>query len=47
MRFNRLQIPDDQENKMEFGNFVARNAIIDEEYWVFNQLPLWFRSLDS
>lgn len=37
MRFDRLQ-PSDQEllqhDRFEFGKFVAREAILDEEYWV-------------
>ena len=36
-RFDRLQ-PSDQElgrdNRLEFGQFVAREAFLDEEYWV-------------
>lgn len=37
LRFDRLQ-PSDQElvreNRFEFGQFVAREAVLDEEYWV-------------
>ncbi|CAN1147953.1 hypothetical protein LINPERHAP2_LOCUS16174 [Linum perenne] len=37
LRFDRLQIPEKDlvcENKLEFGQFVAREALIDEEYWL-------------
>jgi hypothetical protein len=37
LRFDRLQ-PSDQElvreKSIEFGQFVAREALLDEEYWV-------------
>lgn len=37
LQFDRLQ-PSDQElvreNQFEFGQFVAREAVLDEEYWV-------------
>ncbi|KAL6965787.1 GCN5-related N-acetyltransferase 6, chloroplastic [Sarracenia purpurea var. burkii] len=37
LRFNRLQPPADQEliqeDRVEFGHFVAREALLDEEYW--------------
>lgn len=37
LQFDRLQ-PSDQElgrvNRFEFGQFVAREAVLDEEYWV-------------
>lgn len=38
LRFDRLQ-PSDQEfnrSKIEFGQFVAREVVLDEEYWVGN-----------
>ncbi|CAL1357319.1 unnamed protein product [Linum trigynum] len=37
LRFDRLQIPEQDlvdVDKMEFGKFVAREALIDEEYWI-------------
>lgn len=37
LRFVRLQPSDDdlvEQRRLEFGNFVAREAVIDEEYWV-------------
>ncbi|KAJ0987512.1 hypothetical protein J5N97_005868 [Dioscorea zingiberensis] len=41
LRFDRLQIPDDevecQYNRV-FGNFVAREVIFNEEYWVVARL---------
>ncbi|XP_019417049.1 PREDICTED: uncharacterized protein LOC109328177 isoform X2 [Lupinus angustifolius] len=43
LQFDRLQ-PSDQElgrgNKFEFGNFVAREAVLDEEYWT----AAWLRA---
>ncbi|KAH7572061.1 hypothetical protein JRO89_XS04G0195600 [Xanthoceras sorbifolium] len=43
LRFDRLQ-PSDQEllqqNKFEFGRFVAREAVLDEEYWT----AAWLRA---
>ncbi|KAL1363656.1 uncharacterized protein LOC107479132 isoform X1 [Arachis duranensis] len=43
LRFERLQ-PSDQEvaqgNRFEFGEFVAREAVLDEEYWT----AAWLRS---
>lgn len=41
LRFDRLQPSEQdliQEKKLEFGNFVAREAMLDEEYWVGNHL---------
>ncbi|CAN1337895.1 hypothetical protein LINPERPRIM_LOCUS37810 [Linum perenne] len=43
LRFDRLQIPEKDlvcENKLEFGQFVAREALIDEEYWA----AAWLRA---
>uniref|UniRef100_A0A2P2K2B5 N-acetyltransferase domain-containing protein n=1 Tax=Rhizophora mucronata TaxID=61149 RepID=A0A2P2K2B5_RHIMU len=43
LRFNRLQIPEKElvrENTLEFGQFVAREAVIDEEYWT----AAWLRA---
>lgn len=41
LRFDRLQ-PSDQElvgdNVFEFGQFVAREPVLDEEYWVCHKL---------
>jgi hypothetical protein len=41
LQFDRLQ-PSDQElvreNRFEFGQFVAREAVLDEEYWVCYKL---------
>ncbi|KAM7517533.1 hypothetical protein LguiB_016495 [Lonicera macranthoides] len=41
LRFNRLQ-PAKQvsirEHKIEFGDFVVREAVLDEEFWVSNNL---------
>lgn len=37
LRFDRLQVPEKElmhDRKFEFGQFVAREAVIDEEYWV-------------
>lgn len=37
LRFNRLQLTDkecDGQQRRFFGRFVAREAILDEEYWV-------------
>lgn len=37
LKFNRLQPQDQvfiQERRLDFGQFVAREALIDEEYWV-------------
>lgn len=37
LRFDRLQPSDqelDQEKRLQFGQFVAREAVLDEEYWV-------------
>ncbi|KAA3477116.1 Cadmium/zinc-transporting ATPase 4-like protein [Gossypium australe] len=38
LRFDRLQ-PSDQElnqdSRLEFGKFVAREAVLDEELWVY------------
>ncbi|PSS20770.1 N-acetyltransferase san [Actinidia chinensis var. chinensis] len=37
LRFNRLQPPDQEliqdDDRIEFGQFVAREALLDEEYW--------------
>jgi len=49
LRFNRLQ-PSEQElireNRFEFGQFVAREAVLDEEFWVclklfYRKKPIW------
>lgn len=43
LRFDRLQIPEKElvhENKFEFGQFMAREAMIDEEYWT----AAWLRA---
>ncbi|KAK2974974.1 hypothetical protein RJ640_009133 [Escallonia rubra] len=43
LKFDRLQLPDQnyvQENKVEFGDFVAREAVLDEEYWT----AAWLRA---
>lgn len=43
LRFDRLQPSDqefDQRGKMEFGQFVAREAVLDEEYWT----AAWLRA---
>ncbi|KAJ9168042.1 hypothetical protein P3X46_019616 [Hevea brasiliensis] len=43
LRFDRLQIPEKDlvhEDKLEFGQFVAREAIIDEEFWT----AAWLRA---
>lgn len=37
LRFDRLQPSDQelvQEKRVQFGQFVAREAVLDEEYWV-------------
>lgn len=37
IRFDRLQPSDQdlyQEKRLQFGKFVAREAVLDEEYWV-------------
>lgn len=34
LRFDRLQPSLIRENRFEFGQFVARDAVLDEEYWV-------------
>jgi hypothetical protein len=47
LRFDRLQVPEKElmhDRKFEFGQFVAREAVIDEEYWVchpFLSTPLF------
>ncbi|XP_065851326.1 GCN5-related N-acetyltransferase 6, chloroplastic isoform X1 [Euphorbia lathyris] len=43
LRFDRLQVPEKElldENKLEFGQFVAREAVIDEELWT----AAWLRA---
>ncbi|XP_015572911.1 uncharacterized protein LOC107261016 [Ricinus communis] len=43
LRFDRLQVPERElvhEDKFEFGQFVAREAIIDEEFWT----AAWLRA---
>ncbi|XP_068314488.1 GCN5-related N-acetyltransferase 6, chloroplastic isoform X1 [Pyrus communis] len=43
LQFDRLQPSDedlDQEKKLEFGQFVAREAALDEEYWT----AAWLRA---
>ncbi|KAK3034498.1 hypothetical protein RJ639_032487 [Escallonia herrerae] len=43
LKFDRLQLQDQdyvQENKVEFGDFVAREAVLDEEYWT----AAWLRA---
>ncbi|KAJ6698989.1 ACYL-COA N-ACYLTRANSFERASES (NAT) SUPERFAMILY PROTEIN [Salix purpurea] len=43
LRFDRLQVPEKElmhERKVEFGQFVAREAVIDEEYWT----AAWLRA---
>nr|XP_009784965.1 PREDICTED: uncharacterized protein LOC104233286 isoform X2 [Nicotiana sylvestris] len=43
LHFDRMQLPDevlDQENRLEFGQFMAREAILDEEYWT----AAWLRA---
>lgn len=37
LQFDRLQPPNEifiEDNKLEFGHFVAREAVLDEEYWL-------------
>ncbi|KAI5445582.1 hypothetical protein KIW84_013704 [Lathyrus oleraceus] len=46
LRFDRLQPSDYElirENRFEFGQFVARDAVLDEEYWVcfMNSIAEW------
>lgn len=39
LQFDKLQPQDQmlfQENRLEFRQFVARKAVLDEEYWVCN-----------
>lgn len=36
LRFDRLQPPEPEQDRLDFGKFVAREAILDEEYWVSN-----------
>lgn len=41
LQFDRLQPLDEElvrENRFEFGQFVAREAVLDEEYWVCHKL---------
>ena len=41
LQFDRLQPSDEElvrENRFEFGQFVAREAVLDEEYWVCHKL---------
>lgn len=43
LRFDRLQPPNSefvQEDRLEFGKFVAREAILDEEFWVSNEISI-------
>ncbi|CAN8270408.1 unnamed protein product [Cochlearia groenlandica] len=41
LRFDRLQPPEEEEEgRFEFGKFVARYAILDEEYWT----AAWLRA---
>ncbi|ESQ37022.1 hypothetical protein EUTSA_v10002632mg [Eutrema salsugineum] len=43
LRFDRLQTPEPdifQEDRLEFGKFVAREAMLDEEYWT----AAWLRA---
>ncbi|KAK3040356.1 hypothetical protein RJ639_026761 [Escallonia herrerae] len=43
LKFDRLQLPDQdyvQDDKVEFGDFVAREAVLDEEYWT----AAWLRA---
>ncbi|CAK7352456.1 unnamed protein product [Dovyalis caffra] len=43
LRFDRLQVPEKElvhESKFEFGQFVAREAVIDEEHWA----AAWLRA---
>ncbi|KAL0742388.1 hypothetical protein Bca4012_083901 [Brassica carinata] len=43
LRFDRLQPPEPdlfQQDRLEFGKFVAREAILDEEYWT----AAWLRA---
>ncbi|XP_041005985.1 uncharacterized protein LOC121250822 isoform X1 [Juglans microcarpa x Juglans regia] len=43
LRFDRLQPSDqelDQEKRLQFGQFVAREAVLDEEYWT----AAWLRA---
>ncbi|KAJ6913876.1 hypothetical protein NC651_016204 [Populus alba x Populus x berolinensis] len=43
LRFDRLQVPEKElmhDRKFEFGQFVAREAVIDEEYWT----AAWLRA---
>ncbi|WZZ70906.1 hypothetical protein YC2023_082276 [Brassica napus] len=52
LRFDRLQPPEHelfQQDRLDFGKFVAREAILDEEYWVSNTIldsePIFFSRL--
>lgn len=41
LKFDRLQLAEDEVNqspRIEFGRFVAREAVLDEEYWVGHPL---------
>ncbi|KFK39887.1 hypothetical protein AALP_AA3G301900 [Arabis alpina] len=43
LRFDRLQLPEPefaQEDRLEFGKFIAREAMLDEEYWT----AAWLRA---
>ncbi|KAL5728604.1 N-terminal methionine N(alpha)-acetyltransferase NatE [Ranunculus cassubicifolius] len=41
IRFDRIQTPDECDtHKLEFGQFVAREALVDEEYWT----AAWLRA---
>nr|XP_016483993.1 PREDICTED: uncharacterized protein LOC107804590 [Nicotiana tabacum]XP_033512795.1 uncharacterized protein LOC104099246 [Nicotiana tomentosiformis] len=43
LHFDRMQLPDEvlhQENRLEFGQFMAREAMFDEEYWT----AAWLRA---
>lgn len=45
LRFNCPQVLERElvhEDKFEFGQFVAREAVIDEEYWVLYSLTVFF-----
>lgn len=40
LRFDRLQPPEPEQDRLDFGKFVAREAILDEEYWT----AAWLRA---
>lgn len=49
LQFDRLQPPEEAFRRLDFGKFTAREAVLDEEYWVSynDQTSTWSTKIKS